>query len=294
MTHFGKAPIGAYAALACGVGIIGFSAILIRVAEAPGMVAAFYRVGIGALVLTGPFLYAVRTGRCKLPRQGVTMAVVGGLFFGLDVGLWATGVSISAAANPTLLANTAPVWVGLGAALIFRERQSRTFWFGLALALVGAMIVLGQDLSQASNFGLGSAFGLLAGIFYGAFALAAQQGRQFLNTLAYLYLFTLSAAVLLLGINLVLGYPLTGYPPPTWWAFLGLGAGTHVVGWLLINYVQGYLPASLVSPSLLAQPVITAVLARVLLAEAFTLWQVVGAGVVLTGIYTVHRSRMTP
>ena len=45
-------PIKAYLALGLGLTIIGFSAIFVRLADAPGIVSGFYRMLIGALLLT--------------------------------------------------------------------------------------------------------------------------------------------------------------------------------------------------------------------------------------------------
>jgi drug/metabolite transporter (DMT)-like permease len=59
---------------------------------------------------------------------------------------------------------------------------------------------------------------------------------------------------------------------------------------MTINYAQGYLPASIVSPTLLGQPVVTAIVAAILLGEQFTTWQIVGGILVLLGVYLVHRS----
>jgi len=58
--------------------------------------------------------------------------------------------------------------------------------------------------------------------------------------------------------------------------------------WFLINFAQGHLPASLVAPTLLAQPVLTGVVAFLLLGEDLTLWQITGGIIVVIGIYTVH------
>jgi len=53
----------------------------------------------------------------------------------------------------------------------------------------------------------------------------------------------------------------------------------------------GHLPASLVAPPLLGQPVVTALLAGPLLGETFSAGHIVGGAAVLTGVYIVHRSR---
>jgi drug/metabolite transporter (DMT)-like permease len=192
---------------------------------------------------------------------------------------------------PTLMANTAPVWVGLGSVLLFREQQNRLFWVGLLVAMVGAVLILGQDLSLAGRAGLGTFLGLGAAVFYGGYYLLVQRGRAFLDTLAFFWISSFSSAVLLFLLNVGLGRPFTGYDTPTYLNFLALGTVVQVAGWLAINYVQGYLPASIVAPTLLGQPIVTAVLAAFLLGEVFTVWHILGGVVVLAGVYFVHWSR---
>ena len=223
--------------------------------------------------------------------MGIQIAVLGGLFFAGDLALWTTGVMMSGATNPTLLANTAPVWVGLGSLIFFREALSARFWMGLILAMGGAILILGLDALRAATLGLGTLFGLMAAIFYGGYFMVTQRCRDNLDSLSYLWFPALSASLDLLALNTVLGHPIAGYSPLTYLSFLGLGVLVQVFGWLAISYSKGYLPASFVAPTMLAQPVATAVLAVMLLGERLSLWHIVGGVIVLTGVYIVHRSR---
>jgi drug/metabolite transporter (DMT)-like permease len=61
-----------------------------------------------------------------------------------------------------------------------------------------------------------------------------------------------------------------------------------------INYAQGHIPAAIVSPTMLAQPLITAILAGLFLNETFTPWHLFGGAMVILGVYLVHRSRYIP
>ncbi|CAG0927828.1 hypothetical protein TFLX_00648 [Thermoflexales bacterium] len=94
---------------------------------------------------------------------------------------------------------------------------------------------------------------------------------------------------MLLIFNMVSGQPLTDYPLSTWLSLLALSVITHVGGWLAINYALGHIPASIVSVTLLGQPVLTAILAIPLLGEALFPLQVIGGILVLIGIYIVNR-----
>jgi len=278
----------AYFALALGVLGLGFSGIFVKWANAPGAVTGFYRM-TGAVIVLFPLFVRRLSQHNLIPRREIGIALLGGLFFAGDLIFWNTGVLISGATNPTLMGNTAPLWVGLGALLFFREKLDRRFWLGLLLAFVGAAVILGLD--ALSNVGLGTFFGLLAGIFYGGYYLVTQRSRQKLDALTAFWISATSSAIILLLVALVLRQPLSGYSTNTYLNFLALALIVQAGGQLAINYALGYLPASIVSPTMLGQPVLTAVLAIPLLGEGLSFWQVVGGTAVLIGVYIVHRSR---
>ncbi len=278
----------AYIILGLGILALGFSGIFVTWANAPGAVAGFYRMAVAAVVLAIPFGRHLPTCR-PLPRRETAMALLGGLFFSCDLIFWNTGVLISGAANPTLMGNTAPIWVGLGALIFFRERLGRVFWLGLLIAFFGAIVIIGLDAMQ--GVGLGTFYGLLSGLFYGCYFLVVQRNRQRLDALTSFWLSAVSASCILFVACLLLDQPLTGHSSFTYLSLLGLGLIPQVGGQLAVSYALGYLPASLVSPTLLAQPILTALLAIPLLGQPLSLWQIVGGIIVLTGVYIVHVSQ---
>lgn len=279
-----------YLALTLGILILGFSAIFTRWANAPGAVVSFYRMAIGTAVLTIPFASRLKLSK-PLPRRGLWLAIGAGIFFALDLAAWATGITYAGATIPTLLGNTAPLWVGIGAWLLFREDLRPAFWLGLGLAMLGAIIVLGLDFSHGVEFNKGAMLGLLGSFFYGAYMLMTQRSRDVLDTLTFFWIGAFSSTLTLLLLCLLTNAPLLGYPSATYVNFLLLGVLVQAAGWMAINYAQGYLPASLVSPTLLSQPVLTAILAGPLLGEQFTTIEWLGGVAVVIGIVIVHRSR---
>ena len=281
----------AYLAFAIGILALGFSAIFVRAADAPGTMTAFYRMAIGSALVVLPFSNQVRREPVSQKKGAIWLAILGGIFFGLDLSFWTTGIVMSGAAIPTLMANTAPVWVGLGALFIFGERQHKNFWVGLLVAMLGAAIILSQDFSRAANIGIGSALGLCAAVFYGAYYLVTQRARVHVRTLPYFWITTTSSAVFLLIVNLIFGHSFINYDKTTFLNFLGIGVFVQVSGWLAINYAQGYFSAPIIAVTLLAQPVLTAILAWLFFGEAFTPWQLIGGLAVIAGVYLVHHSR---
>lgn len=281
----------AYAALFIGVLVLSASAILTDLADAPGSVVSFYRMAIGTAVLTIPFALRARGRNISLKSKGLWLAVLAGVFFGLDLAAWATGITYAGATIPTLLGNMAPVIVGLGAWLIFKEKLHIGFWLGLAVALIGVIAVLNLNLNGVMGVDAGALFGLLSAFFYGSYLLVVQKGRDNLDAVSFFWIAALSSTITLLILVFILGDPLTGYSSFSYWNFIGLGVVVQGIAWLLINYAQGFLPASIVAPTLLLQPVLTPFLAGPILGETFTAQQWLGGATVLLGIIIVYRSR---
>jgi drug/metabolite transporter (DMT)-like permease len=283
--------VKAYVCLLGGLSFMCFAAIFIKSAHAPGIVTAFHRMAIGSLILITPFLISLKRSENKLPVKGIIFASIGGFCFACDMALWSTAVVMSNATIPTLMANLAPLWVGFGTMMILGQKHKTGFWIGLLVALSGVFILIHNDLSLNSKVGLGALMGLFAGIFYGIFYMVSELGRKLINTLHFLFIFTFSSAVMLTIFMLIFHYNFTGYDRYTYFMFFGIGIIVQVCGWFLINYSQGFLPASIVAPTLLGQPVLTAFLAVLLLSEQLSVWHWTGGGVVVLGIYIVHFNR---
>ena len=74
------------------------------------------------------------------------------------------------------------------------------------------------------------------------------------------------------------------------WAMLaGLALISHAGGQVAITYALAYLPAAFSSLTLLLQPVVAAILAWLLLAEAVGPLQALGGAIVLAGILVARR-----
>jgi drug/metabolite transporter (DMT)-like permease len=286
-----KRSILPYLALVIGIICLSFSAMFGKWANAPGPVIGFYRIGLATVILLPVFIYRKIKYGVKLPMAVLLFPILGGIFTAFDHGTWNSSLRYTSAANATLLGNTAPLWVALFSWLIFRQRLRGLFWIGLACALGGALTVLGSDFIRHPTIGLGDLLAMAAGVFYAGYFLVTERGRQKLDTLSYVWLVDLVAAVTLLLITMGMRMPLTGYPTQSYLAFLGAALVSQVGGYLSIGYALGHLPASVVSPTLIGQPVVTAILAIPLLGEGLRIEQWLGGLVVLTGIYLVHRSR---
>ena len=279
----------AYAALAVGVFCIGTSAIFVKLAGVPGVVSAFYRVFIALLALLP--LGWVQREQVHLNHRAWGLIALSSLFFTGDLVLWNTSILLTTAATATLLANNAPLWVGLGALLIFRERLPLVYWIGLLVALAGMTVIVGGDALSELRFNLGDLLAIAASFLYAGYMLTTQKARRHFNTLSLNLLTMATCSLILLPLTVLSGTSLAGFSLQVWLALLGLGLVPQFLGWLAINYALGHLPAARVSVTLLGQSAVTAILGVLLLGEALSPAVLVGGTLVLTGIYLVNQRR---
>lgn len=284
-----KPPVPAYLALVGGLLIIGLSAILIRAANAPGPVTGFYRMAIGFVILTG--MVTLRRKQPRFTRQGLYLSALAGLALGIDMTFWTTGIMLAGPTKPTLLGNTTPLWVGLATMLIYKEKHPPQFWVGLIVALSGAAFIVGSDMIFEDSLDVGTLLGMVSAVFYSAYFMIMQRARSSTDALTSLWVITFFTGVVCLLASLLLGHPLSGFDQRTILIFFTTGILIQVIAWLLITYAQGHIPASVVSPTLLGQPVLTAIFAVPLLGERLDKIDYLGGVAVLGGVLLVHFSK---
>jgi drug/metabolite transporter (DMT)-like permease len=281
-----------YLALAIGILSQITSPFFVRWAgQVPGPVFAFYRMAIGGLLISGFFFGSIR-GKKFWTWQNLLFPILGGICTAIDLSLWNTALHKTSIANATMMSNTAPVWVVLASILFFKDKFKKSFWLGLLLAMGGAAVVLSYDFIRRPHLSTGDLFSLASGLFYGGYYLSTQRGRERLSVIQYLWVMSAAASLALLGFSLVMGYPLTGYSTGSYLSFIGAGVVVQCIAYVGVAYALGHLPAAVVSPTIILQPVLSALLAIPLFGEAFIPVQWIGMASVLTGVYLINRSHI--
>lgn len=280
-----------YIALAIGISALSLSAMFVRWAEAPGPITGFYRLLISTIFLSPIFIRQQKQLE-PIKNKYLIFPLFAGIFTAFDFAFWNSSLKFTTAANATLLGNTSPLWVALFALFFLREKLRGVFWLGLILALAGAALVMGSDFLKHPTLGLGDLMASTAAIFYASYQLTTQHGRKHIDPLRYTWLVGVSATLGMFIMNLVLGNSFSGYPPQTWIIFFLTAIVSQMIGYLAITYALGHLPASIVSPTLIGQPILTAILAIPMLGEIPNTTQWIGGAVALAGIYIVNQSHM--
>lgn len=280
-----------YITLAIGITALSLSAMFVRWADAPGPVTGFYRL-LFSTILLAPIFIQQQKKLEPINKKFLIFPLIAGLFTAFDFAFWNSSLKYTTAANATLLGNTAPLWVALFALFFFREKLRGIFWVGLIIALTGALLVMGSDFLHHPTLGRGDLMASTAAIFYASYQLITQRGRKYFDPLRYTWIVGVSATIGMLIMNLALGNQLTNYPMQTWAIFFVTAVVSQMIGYLAITHALGHLPASVVSPTLIGQPVLTTILAIPLLGEIPNATQWIGGAIALAGIYIVNQSHL--
>lgn len=277
----------AFAALLLGAAAIAFAPIFVRLSDTGPTASAFWRVALAA----GPLWLWMRLAprAASAARLRWKPLVIAGLCFAGDLGAWHVSIMYTSVANSTLEANFAPIFVTLGAWLLFRQRVSRLFLIALSITLGGAVLLIGPNFALGGRALAGDALGVLTAVFYAGYMLAIKSASERTGTAGIMAVSTGVAAIALFPYALATADVFLPQSAGGWLVLLGLALIPHIAGQSLIAYGFAHLPASFSSVSLLLQPVLAAIYAWALLGEAVGPVQMLGGLVVLGGIYLARR-----
>jgi drug/metabolite transporter (DMT)-like permease len=282
----------AVAALLVGAAAIGASALFVKVSETGPVATAFWRVALALPILWAWSVIGSRGGHVASFAAERRLIVAAGLLFAGDLAVWHWSIVLTSVANATLLANLAPIFVALAVWLLYGRRPTAMFLAGLAAALAGVTVLLGGDFRAGGGAVLGDVLGVVTAMFYGAYQLTVTRARSRTATAVIMAWSGLITAVALLPLALASGEQILPHTAAGWAKLAGLALISQVAGQSLIAYAMAHLPATFSSVGLLAQPVIAAALAWVLLGETLGWVEIAGAIVVLAGIRIVHKAEL--
>lgn len=272
-----------------GILCIAWSAIFVKLSEVSGLSSAFYRMLIGSLGVI-PFWLMYR--KPIFDKKSVWLAILCGVFFAIDIAMWNTSIVLSKASIATILGNLAPVWVGIGALFLLKEKPGKIFWMGTAIALFGTAMIVGLSNVSEISFTRGQFLAIIASMFYGAYLLTVRKGRSNLDTFSFTAISMFTSTMVLFFICLIYETDLKVSSVQSWMSLAGLGLISQLGGWLTINYALAYIKPTVASVSLLGQSVFTALFSIPVLGEYMTSTEMIGGAVVLTGIYLVNTKAM--
>ena len=282
-------PFNPALALISGVLAVSTGAIFARLAEAPALVIAAYRVGLASLILAPVAWWKARNELLSLDKRDYLLAALSGLFLALHFSTWISSLNYTSVANSVVLVNTNPLWVGLLTPLISKDRLTPLTKLGIVISVIGGIIIGAGDFASGRQALWGDFLALIGGVCAALYLLLGRNLRRKLSLLAYVILCYGSAAVVLWTLVLVLRLPITGFGTGTYAAFIGMALISQIIGHSSYNWALKWFSASLIAVSLLGEPIGATILAYIIFAEGLTWTKFVGGSLILVAIYLAGR-----
>lgn len=267
--------------LVIGILCISFSPIFVKLAGAPPITSGFYRIFLAWICLLP---YCLVKQNLKVEGKALLIAIIGGLVFASDIAVWNLSLIKISATVSTLLANLAPVWVGLISYLFLRKKSGKLFWAGTIVAILGMIVLVGYQNLASLQLNVGILLAILASLFYAIYICITRGILQKMGTITFMFYNMLAGSVCLFVVNSVQHNELLHYPLNSWLNFIGMGLICQLAGWITINHSLRFLEPTKVSIALLSQTVFAGIIAAILLNERLQFKEIIGSVIVLAGI----------
>lgn len=274
-----------YIAIFVGALSVSTSAILVKWAQAPSAVIAFYRLFFTVLLMT-PFILPYVPECREISKKDWLFSVAAGILLAFHFILWFESLNYTSVTSSVVLVTLQPLFAFVGGYIFFKERLTISAFFSGLLAIFGSVIISWGDFQVSGAALFGDVLALLACAMVTGYWLVGQELRKRLSLMTYTYIVYSVSSLTLLIYSLTLRYPLFAYRKIDWFCFILLALVPTLLGHSLMNWSMKWLSATTISMSILFEPVGAAILAYFLLDEMIQPLQWIGGTLILTGIGT--------
>ena len=283
-------------AAACGAGFLwGTGALVVNLLIArhglsPESI-SFWRFVVGSVLLLALF---ARPAVWPRMRAQALVLVGAGACMALYVLCWFLGIARIGAAVPTLIALCLPpVLVTLVAVARGRERIDASLAATLTGALAGTALVVLREGGPAAGVSTGALvagviFSIASAVLYAGFTLVSGRLSQALGAGPSTMGLTVVAAIVM-GLSALyapLAWP-GDAPPEAWLLYLGLV--TAAIALLAFSWGAARLSPTALTVATLVEPLTAVLLAALLLGQALSSWQWLGAALMIASIAALGR-----
>ncbi|MEO5818755.1 MAG: DMT family transporter [Gemmatimonadaceae bacterium] len=278
---------------------ISLSGPLVRISAAHPLAIASWRLAF-SLVIIGVALAITGQWRqwTRLAATELAIALGAGALLALHFWSWNTAVGLTSVAASVVLVNTQPVVVALLSAVWLHEVPTRRQWTGIAIAMVGALIVASPDFASDATAQdahpralLGDLLSLFGAATAAVYFVVGRRLRATLDLWAYVGLVYGACLLVLLVLVAVTRAPLLPQPPREIAIFVALALGPMLLGHTGMNWALKHAPAYVVNLTLLGEPIGATIIAAMLpgIREIPGPATFIGGAVVLAGVLRTAR-----
>ncbi|HKE92758.1 MAG TPA: DMT family transporter [Povalibacter sp.] len=263
------------------------------IGDIPPLTLAFVRVAIGFLVLL-PIAWQ-RYRRMSAPLPWWSMFAMGAIGVAFYYGVFNLGLVYTSAAQGALVQSCIPAMTALVAIVWLRERASRLRLAGIALSVIGVVLIFSGGVAANGSESAPVLGNMLIFLSVAAWAVYTSMAKR----LAHVDAMVLTAAVIGAGALLLLPTAVVelhgrGLPHLTtvqWLEVLLLGAGASGLAYMLYNLALQDLDASAVGVFANLIPVVGVLSGVVVLGDEISVRSIVGGLIVLAGVWITGREQ---
>lgn len=274
-----------YLALIIGAIAVSTSAIFVKLSSAPAAVIATYRL-LFAVLLMVPFFSTKYLKEIRLiEKKDWIYSIIAGVFLAFHFIFWFESLNYTSVASSVVLVTLQPIFAFIGTYFFYKEKLSLGAFFSGILAIIGSFIISWGDF-QVSGMALwGDFLAIIAAVMVTAYFLFGQTVRKRLSLFTYTFVVYLISSLTLIIYDLILGYSFFSYPKQDWIVFLLLALVPTLLGHTLFNWAIKWLSTSIISMSILFEPVGASILAYFILNEVLTVSQWIGGLILMAGLF---------
>nr|WP_269847202.1 DMT family transporter [Paenibacillus sonchi] len=266
-----------------GIVAISFSAIFIKWSAAPASVQGMYRLLFTSLLML-PFARPYSGAAFALRRKDWMLLGASGILLALHFLLWMGSLKYTSVASSTMIMALEPVFIMLGAYMLYKDRSTGAAILGLAIAIFGVVLIGWGDIGLSSDNLKGDLLSVGGTVAVAGHLLIGQKLVARMPSYLYSLIIFITAAVVFAIYNLLAGIPFFDYPLREWGIFVLLAVVPTVFGHILFNWLLQFTSATTVSMNILGEPVGASMLAFLLLGEQLTGLQWTGGVLVMGGL----------
>jgi drug/metabolite transporter (DMT)-like permease len=270
---------------------VGPAAVLIRLANAPPISVAFYRLLTAAVVIGLIVILRGRRDLAGLDSRTFLRCVASGVFLAFHFGSWISSLDHTSVANSVLIVSTSPVFAALFGIWYLRERLRPAVFAAIGSALAGAAIISGGNPQVGGWYG--DFLALIGSITASAYLVIGREVRRTVSTFGYVLVTYATAAVVLGMWAVAVQSPLGGFPAISWLWIVLAGLGPSVIGHTLYNRALRFYSAHTVATTILGEPLVASALAALVLSEFPSPWAYLGAIPIILGVLWAIRLERT-
>lgn len=280
-----------------GVGSIAYGSVLAAESEAGPLATSFFRFVLAAPVclLLGVIIDRGTSGITRLIRHWQVW--LAGIAFAATIGLWFEGQRLSTVAGAGAVHNLAPVVVvGIGW-LAYRALPRPSGLVGLALAIVGGLLLVYEDFAALGPDALlGDELALASAVTLAIYFLCVEAMSPHASAFTLVGLAAAIAAPCVLIVEMAAGEPMVPDTTSGWAILVGVAFFGQIGGQAALARASVSIGAFGVATVSLAEPALAAILALLILAQPVALGEWVGIAVLALGVALAQQGarRMGP